>query len=1355
MPMGKIYYSIRYCFLFLGLLISYESFGQSLACNNGVNISMDQNCEVTMDASHILKGADALANPRNYLLSVKTLDGAVPQDVLVYDASTSSFSDSIGPQGEFLLFSHPGEYIVTVVRKSDGLQCWGDLRVEDKLPPFTDDCPCAAASPPSAECFFKCAAIPTIKNSDIVTGDAGLNPVFRDNCGVITDVSFRDELTQDTACGEWIITRTWTALVPDGSGAMVPRDLNCVQRFFFEALGVDAIIPPSDIVTVTCGIDTDPESLRNYFSDTTFFPNPNLDTALVRSYPTLPDTIPGHGIVLSRIGQGLVPNSVDNYCQVTASYSDSPIIPHCGDLGYKFVRTWHIIDWCKNETIPALTQIIKVMDQEDPSFTISDTLAMSSTSTHSCNTDIIVPAPDTLYDNCADISDLTWIAYIEIGDDRFEANASNGFLLNDVPAGTHVVIYKVSDPCGNMAIDSTILVLKDLVKPVAITKRSLKITFASFQGECTAKVFTRNINAGSFDACDTNLEMGIRRFGTDDPFTDFVKFDGADLTEITTTGTPSGEVIIELQVMDDCGNTNLGWTTVLLEDRQTDVTTSCGSSSIILDCTDSLEDAIETYAPTVLLSGCTNRNLPVVGVIRSSTITSRCNTGVAIVDYLIQGSNDIVCTKTFTLGDPDDVTIIWPSAVITVSCTDSDFGEPVISGGQCNDLNITDEIESYDVPPGLGYCRKLVRTISVIDWCSYMPNSGSDVGIYRFIQTIKVRDEDRPVIECSDAVFAADANCAASGITLQARGSDTGICDNGLIWQAAIDADGDGVFEIELDVTGDSIATALVPVAIPVGLHDVRWRALDDCGNSDEVVCLLTVRDDKAPSPQCIGAVSTATMSTDGSVTIWAADFDPTGKSFDDCDSQLRYSFSPTNPTMTNMRFTCADLSDGVSELVNLRVYVFDSQGNSDFCSVVLRIDDNNNVCTDQGTTVSSFISGTITTPSGDRLESARVSNQSMTQNLMVEEMTDVEGTYAFDDNALMSDYQISVSKSGDDLNGVSTLDLILIQRHILGLSELDGPYNLIAADVTRDARISAVDLVQIRNLILGRTESFVHGHSWTFVAADQSFADATSPWPLVEVIDLDQLTSDMADQDFIGIKLGDVNGNAIANSGFAADNRSVEITSLIVENRAFGKGETVGFNIPLKQYQNLRGLQLGVEVKGTWLPELSINGELLSEDQYVIDGDQLVVSLSSLDKSLDGSSLYLSFESSQSGSISDAVRLMDKFDSEIYEGDDLSQAQVQLQFTSLTDDDLVLYQNTPNPFSDETSISFKISKEGKVDLTVFDLTGRQLFGSSGQYNAGTHTIALSQEMLDKEGVLYYQVSFENKLITKKMISFK
>ena len=217
-------------------------------------------------------------------------------------------------------------------------------------------------------------------------------------------------------------------------------------------------------------------------------------------------------------------------------------------------------------------------------------------------------SPDSITDNCAAGGQITWIAYVEVGGTRIEANAANGFTLSGIGTGEHIVNYEVTDASGNTATDSAILIVGDMVQPVALTKRRIKVTFTSFEGECVAKVFTNNIDANSFDTCDDDVDLSIRRFESGDDFGPFVKFDGDDLTDVTTAGVPFGEVMIELKVEDDAGNFNLGWTTVVLEDKATDVTTVCGDTLINVSCTAILDSVIVDYMPTVTLNGCSTEH---------------------------------------------------------------------------------------------------------------------------------------------------------------------------------------------------------------------------------------------------------------------------------------------------------------------------------------------------------------------------------------------------------------------------------------------------------------------------------------------------------------------------------------------------------------------------------------------------------------------------------------------------------------------------------------------------------------------------------------------------------------------------
>jgi len=65
---------------------------------------------------------------------------------------------------------------------------------------------------------------------------------------------------------------------------------------------------------------------------------------------------------------------------------------------------------------------------------------------------------------------------------------------------------------------------------------------------------------------------------------------------------------------------------------------------------------------------------------------------------------------------------------------------------------------------------------------------------------------------------------------------------------------------------------------------------------------------------------------------------------------------------------------------------------------------------------------------------------------------------------------------------GVSTIDLVKIQRHILGLKKFTDPCSVWAADVTGDNKINGSDLIELRKFILGVTTALPSGHPELFL---------------------------------------------------------------------------------------------------------------------------------------------------------------------------------------------------------------------------------------------------------------------------------
>ncbi|MEN0004963.1 MAG: dockerin type I domain-containing protein [Bacteroidota bacterium] len=115
--------------------------------------------------------------------------------------------------------------------------------------------------------------------------------------------------------------------------------------------------------------------------------------------------------------------------------------------------------------------------------------------------------------------------------------------------------------------------------------------------------------------------------------------------------------------------------------------------------------------------------------------------------------------------------------------------------------------------------------------------------------------------------------------------------------------------------------------------------------------------------------------------------------------------------------------------------------------------------------------------------------------------------------------------------NGVNTLDLLILLRHILGVAPIEDPYQLIAADVDRSGDISVSDIIELRRLILSIDTELRGNTSWRFLDANYTFSNPTNPWEdnFPELITYTPTVDSFSfEGNFIGIKIGDVNNDAI-----------------------------------------------------------------------------------------------------------------------------------------------------------------------------------------------------------------------------------
>jgi hypothetical protein len=253
-------------------------------------------------------------------------------------------------------------------------------------------------------------------------------------------------------------------------------------------------------------------------------------------------------------------------------------------------------------------------------------------------------------------------------------------------------------------------------------------------------------------------------------------------------------------------------------------------------------------------------------------------------------------------------------------------------------------------------------------------------------------------------------------------------------------------------------------------------------------------------------------LDEDTLVIIFPDIFD--GGSFDNCPGDLQFSFS-ADVNDTVMILDCFDVG-----ITTVTIYVTDAAGNQDFCITELFVQDNNGLCSGPP-----LIAGNVSTPMQQPIYEVMVGLNGPAQ---AEMMTGNDGNYSFQASN-GQDYTLSAIKNGYPLNGVTTYDLVLISKHILGTQPFTNPYQYIAADANRSNTITTFDLVAIRKLILQIDTVFSNNTSWRFIDKNFLFPNAQNPFQTVfpEILNYNNLSGDMLSADFIGIKIGDVNFSA------------------------------------------------------------------------------------------------------------------------------------------------------------------------------------------------------------------------------------
>jgi hypothetical protein len=646
-----------------------------------------------------------------------------------------------------------------------------------------------------------------------------------------------------------------------------------------------------------------------------------------------------------------------------------------------------------------------------------------------------------------------------------------------------------------------------------------------------------------------------------------------------------------------------------------------------------------------------------------------------------------------------------------------------------------------------------------------------ETGFYQYTQIIKVFDDITPVISFS----AASPFCSLDNVD----------CDATVVFPFTITEDctpNDLEIDVFLNAFNEGTLTPLngtlsgtypdftITGAFPIGTHSFEVRVKDGCGNAELEVLPFSVVDCKAPSPTCISGLTMELMPVDedgdnlpdpgvGMAEIWASDFIISTVS--DCSEPIRYSINrvdePNDPDQTGLVLTCDD-----EGMLVVEVWAYDAAGNGDFCETFIFVQDNMGLCGD----ASPMAAGAISTEQDEAVEDVMVNLSGQMSDMM---MTQADGLYSFAGLQPGLDYTVTPQRDGDDLNGVSTYDLVLISKHILGVDPLETPYQRIAADINRSGTITTLDLIQLRKLILSITTGFTDNTSWRFVEASYSFPNPANPWAeqFPEVINFNDLPlGGISNADFVAVKIGDVSGDAAPNNLAAIDERSYEgIFALQTDEQVLKAGHEYRVTFTAAELPAIEGYQATLTL-GSEVALVDIVSGMATEDHFglVYAGEGMIttswnwasnpIAIGSAE-TLAGTELFtLVLRAESDVMLSEVLGVGSAVTKAEAYGKDGTFRDVAIEFggTAAAVAGFELYQNQPNPFKGETVIGFNLPEAAQATVTISDVTGKVLKLYRLEGARGYNQLTVRSADLAAAGVVSYTVAAGSFAATKKMV---
>ncbi len=535
-----------------------------------------------------------------------------------------------------------------------------------------------------------------------------------------------------------------------------------------------------------------------------------------------------------------------------------------------------------------------------------------------------------------------------------------------------------------------------------------------------------------------------------------------------------------------------------------------------------------------------------------------------------------------------------------------------------------------------------------------------------------------------------------------------------------------------------------VTVNLPVDTNVVYYNVSDPCHNISRDSIIVIVLDSVGPLAISQTALTINIPLGVKSTTVPASVFDIA--TVDACGGpimrQVRRMDSLT--FKDSITFNCSDIDTTIMVVLQLK----DSLGNASICMISTTISGNKDSCNNITPFTSNNpiikVAGIVFTDMGIGIPGVKVT---ASENSTAE--TDEFGNYEIPNLLMSQTYRINADYKGPFGVGISTYDLVKIQRHILGTEPLENVYRELAADINYDGKVNIVDIVLLRKHILG-VEEMGTDESWRFVWADSDEGEE-----MISTYTIPFLETDMS-IDFVGVKIGDVTGDAIDEMEAGPRSRKEEVLYYEIIDIGGYKEVTIKVNRDI----DLSGLQTLVKYNPDNLIYRNMSPAALDigskHFNAVRIGEMAISWHGSHDIKLKaGDALWrILFESKSGNEWNYGLEFVNANNtylrSELYEENNI----YELRLERAKDDpqEFNLIGNDPNPWDELTKISFDIPRNGMVKLELYDGQNRLVYDRTKIFSAGKQKWQIGNREISQSGVYFGKVTYEGKSRVFKML---